>query len=382
MSILDEIVSGRQQERFVEFKEKAEQLENRDPEKAVEGFREAADLARSIAENPETGSGETWREVARFMDEKAYRIAEQPTGEKGSDQGSGHESSSGSQEAMPEKEESGSRNSNTRFRSPPAVSFSDVGGHNEIIQLLEEEVITQFEATEFRDDLGASPTNGVLMYGPPGTGKSLLAEAVAGEIGFRYAEVRASDLVTKYMGDPAKLTKELFNDVRKAEPCVLFVDEIDGLVRDREKGNKNDSQFQMISEFLQSMQDIQGRDVLVVGATNKLDELDDAVKRSGRFDEKIRVGLPNREARKQIFDVHLSDRAVDLEGVKWENLLEWTDGFTGSDIEAVVEKAARKANLESERNGSLQPVSYRHLVEAVTEVEASSEYWDGFNEGQ
>lgn len=359
MSVLDSLTSKPdKEEEFHRHRKKGERLRGKQSEKAADHLGKASRLAREFAEDATQDSTvETWSKIADYLSqleeaerEKAEaRVQDEPVPTPDFDPGT----------------------------SDSGVTFDDVGGHEEVVQTLRENVVAQFQGTdEYREALGAGPVNGVLMYGPPGTGKSLLAEAVAGELGIDYIEARSSEISSKYVGEAGKNVRALFEQVRESEPCVLFIDEIDAVVRDRGKGDKHDSEFEKVSEFLQEMQSIQGRDILVIAATNELDELDDAIKRSGRFDEKIHVGLPGREARRKIFQVHLSDRSVDESSIEWDDLLDWTQNYSGADIEAVVNAAARKANLESIQEDRLCPIDYRHLLTAVSEVEPSTEYWN------
>lgn len=366
MSVLSGITSEALIEQFQDHVDQGVKAEEEDPDVAAYHYLQAAKIARRLDElKPDSGIAD-WGKLSDGYREKGIGLMQ-----------SQRQTSEDFIEDSGSSTEEVSSASGDFFQSSPSVSFDDVGGHGEIKSVLREQVIDQFEDSGFREELGAYPTNGVIMFGPPGTGKSLLSKAVAGELGVNYAEVRASQLSSKWVGEAPKNVKKLFQEARDNEPCVIFLDEIDGLARSRDQGNKSDSEFQRVSEFLQEMQDIQGRDILVIAATNLLDDVDDAVVRSGRFDEKIEVPLPDREGRRKIFEVHLEDRAVDRDSINWGKLLEVTQGFSGADLEAVVTAAARKANIESNEKDRLQPLSYRHLVEAVSEIDPSTEFWSG-----
>lgn len=251
------------------------------------------------------------------------------------------------------------------FSSPPDVDFSDVGGMEDLKSQLRDQVVSQFQETEYRDALGVSPTNGVLLYGPPGTGKTLVSKAVCGELGYPWAEVDTADLVSKYVGESAEQAQRLFQEALEIQPCVVFLDEIDAVAGHRGQGVKTDSERQRVNQLLQSLDRVQGEDILVVAATNLLEEVDSAIRRSGRFDEEIQVGLPDEAARRKILRVHLRDREHCVRGEELQELAEASDGFSGSDLEVCVENAAQQAHIDSIEDDRLQPIKFQHLQDAV-----------------
>lgn len=260
------------------------------------------------------------------------------------------------------------------FGEPPDQDLADVGGLEELKQRLRRDVQLPLEKPEFFEKQGSGIENGVLFYGPPGTGKSWLARCFAGELGWSYAEVHASDVVSKYVGESAKNINRLFEEAEQAAPSVLFIDEIDALASERGGGmGETRSQRQAVNELLQWMQEVQGSDVLVIAATNKPGALDQAITRSQRFNQEFRIGPPDAKARKQILGVQLDEegRSVDWQSIDWPQLVEWTQGFSAADLTDVVGKAARLSATESTEKGSLVPVQYRHLLKAVKEVEPS-----------
>ncbi|MFU1780199.1 ATP-binding protein [Haloarcula japonica] len=324
------------------LREKAE--EESDPEQASQLYRRSGSLYRKAAEKTEN-------------DEKASalnQLAEQLDRE--------------AEKALNRSDHPGQGRSLSYFSSPPDVDFSDVGGMEELKARLRDRVITQLQDTGFREDLGVSPTNGVLLYGPPGTGKTMVSKALAGEIGFHWAEVDTADLVSKYVGESAEQVQDLFREAVRVQPCVIFLDEIDALASPRGSGVKTDSEQQRVNQFLQSLDRIQGDDVLVIAATNLIEEVDSAFRRTGRFDVEIRVGLPDVDARRKILKVHLSGREHRVSGNEIQRLAERTDGFSGSDLEAVVEHAAQEAHIDSIEDDLLQPITYEHLSSAASQL--------------
>lgn len=261
------------------------------------------------------------------------------------------------------------------FEQPPDLTLDDVGGMHELKDLLEHKVIHQFQHTEFRQDLGVSPTNGIMLHGPPGTGKTYISKALAGELGYNYAQIRASDLVSSYVGQTGQNVAELFEKAHSMQPCVIFIDEIDSIASDRQSLERDGQAYSnAVSEMLQGVQDVQGEDILVIAATNLLDRVDGAIRRSDRFDQKIEVPAPDASARKEILDVHLQERETG-EKVDTARLAELAENFSAADLKKVVEEAAQTAHIESVKQDELQPVIQRHLHESLEATESSLQRW-------
>lgn len=393
MSFLDAEAKDQKENAVVKHKRQAEELEENRPEKAAEHYLKAC--LKAIELHKKHRTSKNYKKIAVYLKQQAEEQREKIRSELESQKEQEEEISQVLEEEEKQafegepddldsldQNQDGSSTDNSAsggLEDPPDVDFSDIGGHEDVKNTLKTDIIQQLKADTYREDLDVDPASGVLLEGPPGTGKSMLAKAVASELGFNFAKYRASDIVTKWMGDPARNLREEFEEAKENTPCVLVFDDIDALARDREEGDKNDSQYGKLQEFLEQMDSIQETDeeILVIGTTNRLNELDNAIVR--RFDERMEVPLPDKDTRKEIFKVHLSSRAVDQESIKWEKLLEFTEGFTGSDIENAVEKAARKANIESEKQNELQPITYRHLVKAISEMEGSTEYWRNYS---
>lgn len=265
------------------------------------------------------------------------------------------------------------------FEAPPELTLDDVGGMDDLKQLLKTKVIHQFQETEFREDLGVSPTNGILLYGPPGTGKTYLSKSLAGELGYNYAQIRGSDLISRFVGQSGQNVADLFNEALRVQPCVIFIDEIDSVASNRQSLEKDSQAYQnAVSEMLQGIQDVQDEDILVMASTNLLDSVDGAIRRSGRFDEKIEVPPPDEEARKEILQVHLRDRETES-GIDVARLAELTEEFSAADLKKVVEEAAQTAHIESIEQDQLQPVTQKHLLKAVKDTEPSLQHWNDGN---
>lgn len=222
-----------------------------------------------------------------------------------------------------------------------SVLIGDVAGHDGAKRELMEVVDFLKNADRFTKS-GARVPKGVLLYGPPGNGKTLLAKAIAGEASASFIEQEASSFVQLFVGAGAMAVRQLFEEARKNKPCVIFIDEIDALGSRRSSMGGSDERVQALNALLVEMDGFANNDgIVLVAATNRLQELDDALLRPGRFDRKVRVGLPNKEDRYAILKVHvkkLPHCVADL--VYWS---EQTSGFSGADLAGLVNEAAVEA---------------------------------------
>ncbi len=252
------------------------------------------------------------------------------------------------------------------------LTFADVGGMDDLKSRLEETVVDPLENADRYAEYGLDVTSGVMLYGPPGCGKTYVAEALAGEIDVAFLEVTPADLTSKWMGQPAQNVSDLFEIARSNEPCLVFLDEIDGVAGSR-GGSGSTNQRQLVNQLLTELETIDDHDVVVVGATNLLDDVDDAILRSGRFDERIAVGPPDTVARREILQVHLADRPL-ADDISWEDTAKYTAGYAASDLALLADNAARKA---MQANDILRE---RYLLEAVAETKSSIDDWAGSGE--
>jgi len=233
----------------------------------------------------------------------------------------------------------------------PNVKWDDIGGLKEVKKKLQEMVEWPLKYRDIFKYAGLKPPKGILLYGPPGTGKTLLAKAVATESGANFIAVRGPEILSKWVGESEKAIREIFRRARTYAPAVIFFDEIDAIAPRRGSGI-GDSRVteRIVSQLLTEMDGLEElHDVVVIAATNRPDLLDPALLRPGRFDRIIEVGLPDKEARKEIFKIHLSKHknilAEDLDKLA-EKLAEITEGFSGAEIEAVCKEAAVAAIRE------------------------------------
>jgi len=222
------------------------------------------------------------------------------------------------------------------------TSFDDVAGCNEAKYELQE-VVDFLKNPEKFETAGAKVPKGVLLEGPPGTGKTLLARAVAGEAGVSFIQISASEFIQMFVGVGASRVRDLFKLARENNPCVIFIDEIDAVGRKRGEqfgGGGNEEREQTLNQILTNMDGFEKTDsIVVLAATNRADILDSALTRSGRFDRKIQVGLPDTEGRRKILDVHLRDKFVEP-STDLDEISALTSGFSGADIENMANEAA------------------------------------------
>lgn len=248
---------------------------------------------------------------------------------------------------------------------PGDLSFNNIGGLNEQIRELREVIELPLKNPELFTRIGIRPPKGVLLYGPPGTGKTLLAKAVAAQIGANFIFSPASAIVDKYIGESARLIREMFGYAKEHEPCIIFMDEVDAIGGRRfSEGTSADREIQRtLMELLNQMD---GFDYLgqtkVIMATNRPDTLDPALLRPGRLDRKIEIPLPNEVGRLGIFKIH-TEKVSKKGDFDFEALVKMSDGFNGSDIRNVVTEAGFVA-IRDDRDYIIQ----NDMMKAVRKV--------------
>ena len=253
--------------------------------------------------------------------------------------------------------------------SKEKVSFTDVAGAEEEKEELREIVSFLQEPKKYLD-LGARIPKGVLLVGPPGTGKTLLAEAVAGEAGVQFLSISGSDFVELYVGVGASRVRDLFEEAKKVAPSVVFIDEIDAVGRQRGAGlgGGHDEREQTLNQLLVEMDGFSSNEgVVVLAATNRADILDPALLRPGRFDRQVFVGRPDSRGREEVLAVHARNKPL-AEDVDLKVLAQSTSGFTGADLENVINEGA----LLSARRGQ-KFITMDALQEAIIKVIAGPE---------
>ena len=249
------------------------------------------------------------------------------------------------------------------------VTFQDVAGADEEKEELREIVEFLREPQKYLD-LGAHIPKGVLLVGPPGTGKTLLAKAVAGEAGVQFLSISGSDFVEMYVGVGASRVRDLFQQAKKNAPAIIFIDEIDAVGRQRGSGlgGGHDEREQTLNQLLVEMDGFGSNEgVVVLAATNRVDILDPALLRPGRFDRQVYVGLPDIKGREEILQVHAKNKPL-AEDVDLKQIARGTAGFTGADLENLLNEAALLAGRRSESF-----ITMKDLQESIIKVIAGPE---------
>ncbi|MEM8595050.1 MAG: AAA family ATPase [Pseudomonadota bacterium] len=223
----------------------------------------------------------------------------------------------------------------------PEVGWTDIGGLAETKAMLAETILWPLHQAALAEGLGLEPVSGVLLQGPPGSGKTLLARAIASESGLNFIPVRASRLLSQYMGEAERLIADLFAQARHAAPCLLFFDEIDALAPNRAAGDT--AVARVVAQLLTEIDGIEGRrGVILLGATNRIEAVDPALLRPGRFDLTVEIPLPGSRARAEILAVHARGKPLSSD-VDLVALAEAAEGWTGAELAALCQGAARQA---------------------------------------
>ena len=250
----------------------------------------------------------------------------------------------------------------------PDIKFEDVAGLESVKREIRVKMINPFLYPEQYAKYDMKAGGGILLFGPPGTGKTMIAKATAGELGATFYSVKSSDIVSKWVGESESNIAKLFNTARKQEKAVIFIDELDSLFRQRGEDPHNDKR---VNEFLQQIDGFSssGGNVLVMGATNRPWDVDEAASRSGRFSVKVYIPLPDFDARRYLFERKIKKIPVDP-SVSARVLAEMSEGFSGADIAEIVDRAkkpALEAYLEHPENGDI-PVTMQNFKDAIASM--------------
>lgn len=247
----------------------------------------------------------------------------------------------------------------------PDVTFEDIGGLKEQIQEVKEVVELPLKKPELFEKVGIDPPKGILLYGPPGTGKTLLAKAVAHETNAAFIKVVGSELVKKFIGEGAKLVRDVFKLAKEKAPCIVFIDEIDAVASKRtESLTGGDREVQRtLMQLLAEMDGFDARgDVKVIAATNRLDILDPAILRPGRFDRIIDIPAPDEKGRLEILKIHTE--RMNLKDMDLSDVAKLTEGCVGADLKAICTEAGMFAIREERDYVTMQ--DFERAIEKVT----------------
>ena len=255
----------------------------------------------------------------------------------------------------------------------PNVTWDDVGGLDELKEELREAIEWPIKYKEAFDYVDVETPKGILLHGPPGTGKTLIAKALAKMTESNFISIKGPELLSKWVGESEKGVREVFRKARQAAPCIIFLDEVDALVPRRSSGgSESHATESVVSQILTEIDGLEElNDVLIIGATNRLDIVDEALLRPGRFDRIIEVSNPDSKGRQHIFEIHTKKKPLGND-VDITKLVELTNGFSGAEIGAVANRAAITALKryvgEKSQNVKEIKISQQDLIDAIDKV--------------
>lgn len=260
-----------------------------------------------------------------------------------------------------------------KSKSDNKVTFSDIGGLENLKDEIRFKIIEPFKHPEIYEFYGKQMGGGILMYGPPGCGKSLIAEATANEAEANFFHVKSSDLKSKFVGETEQNIAELFEKVREKQPAIIFFDEFESLGGDRAESQAYDRSA--VSQFLTEMDgvDSKNQQILLLAATNEPWSIDPALRREGRFGKTIFVPPPDKEARKEILKLVLGTRPVGK--LDYSRLADLTGGFSGADIKALCESATDIPLKESLRTGIKRNISMEDIESSIISSQSVVKQW-------
>ena len=227
------------------------------------------------------------------------------------------------------------------------ISYEDIGGLSEQLSKVREIIELPLKHPELFERLGIHPPKGVLLYGPPGTGKTLIARAVANESGANFISINGPEIMSKYYGQSEQKLREIFTKAEETEPSIIFIDEIDSIAPKREEV-QGEVERRVVAQLLTLMDGLkERRHVIVIGATNRIDAVDPALRRPGRFDREVNIGVPSKEGRKEILAIHTRGMPMGMDEQRkakfLDEIAELTYGFVGADLAALARESAMNA---------------------------------------
>ena len=224
----------------------------------------------------------------------------------------------------------------------PDVTYEDIGGLDDELEQVREMIELPMRHPELFKRLGIDPPKGVLLHGPPGTGKTLIAKAVANEIDASFHTISGPEIMSKYYGESEEQLRDVFEEATESSPAIVFMDELDSIAPKREEAG-GDVERRVVAQLLSLMDGLEERgEVVVIGATNRVDAIDPALRRGGRFDREIEVGVPDRDGRKEILQVHTRNMPL-ADEIDLDAYAENTHGFVGADLESLAKESAMHA---------------------------------------
>ncbi len=330
------------------------------------------EAARSMLELSKQAQGEELKEARRQMSAKLLELARDCTTAKSEARRPGGESRAPGGRESSSESEAVTTGTQWMVKEKPTLRFDDVAGLEDVKQDIRLKMIYPFQHPELAEKFGVRPGGGVLLYGPPGTGKTMLAKATAGEIDASFFRISPADILSKWVGEAEQNIKKLFDAAGAEKRSIIFIDEIEALVPARKDEGSSVMQ-RVVPQILQGMEGFDKKKVspiLFMGATNVPWQLDPAVLRPGRFDDKVYIPLPDLPARRKLLDLYLSHRplaaSVDLDAVAVK-----LDGFSGADIKYICDRSATIPFLKSVATGEEGDITPEILAAAVNDAPKS-----------
>jgi transitional endoplasmic reticulum ATPase len=356
--------------------EATEKLRNR-PVRAGEQVR-----IEGIDQQPFRVTDTDPRGDVRITTDTTIRIvdAERKSGDAGTPDGSGATDrgrTSSSSSGTPATVHSGSEGDIDGASASSGVTYEDIGGLDEELEQVREMIELPLSEPELFRRLGVEPPSGVLLYGPPGTGKTLIARAVANEVDANFETISGPEIMSKYKGESEERLREVFEAAAANAPTIIFFDEIDSIAGTRD--DEGDAENRIVGQLLTLMDGLDAREeVIVIGATNRVDAIDPALRRGGRFDREIQIGVPDEAGRREILEVHTRGMPL-ADDVDVDAIARRTHGFVGADLDAVASEAAmaairdRPTETDELRDWNRNPtVRKTHFDSALASVEPSA----------
>jgi transitional endoplasmic reticulum ATPase len=331
------------------------------------------EAARAMLELSKAAQGEDLRSARREMSEKLLELARDCDSAKKENrrQPPAGRRPGGGREQSPESE-GGSSANQWIVKEKPSLRFDDVAGLDDVKEDIRLKMIYPFQHPELAAKFEIRPGGGVLMYGPPGTGKTMLAKATAGEIDATFFRISPADVLSKWVGEAEQNIKKLFDAAAAEERSIIFIDEIEALVPARRDEGSSVMQ-RVVPQILQGVEGFDrkaGRPILLMGATNVPWQLDPAILRPGRFDEKVYIPLPDFPARRKMLDIYLGNRPVAAD-VDLDAFAGRLEGYSGADIRYLCDRAAVVPFLQSVASGEDGEINAAVLADVLSDTPRS-----------
>ncbi len=326
------------------------------------------EAARAMVELSKQSQGEELREARRETATKLLELAKDCDKAKSENR---KQPAAGPRESSAESESSTSANQ-WLVKEKPSIRFDDVAGLEGVKQDIRLKMIYPFEHADLAAKFGIRAGGGVLLYGPPGTGKTMLAKATAGEIDAAFFRISPADVLSKWVGEAEQNIKKLFDAAASEKRSIIFIDEIEALVPARRDEGSSVMQ-RVVPQILQGMEGFDkksGQPILFMGATNVPWQLDPAVLRPGRFDEKVYIPLPDLESRRKMLDIYLGHRPL-APDVNLDQLAASLEGYSGADIKYLCDRAATVPFLSSVASGVEGEITARIFDDTVKDTPRS-----------